>query len=106
MNVLFVCNQAQHRSPTAEEIFSEKYDTNCAGIYSEDKPVTAQLMKWADTIVCMEEVQRKWIVENYGKYTLSIRLVVLEIPDVYRYMQEELITQLQNKMKQYRVIKI
>jgi protein-tyrosine-phosphatase len=39
MNVLFICNQNQNRSKTAEHIFKKLFNTKSAGLYN-DNPVT------------------------------------------------------------------
>ena len=54
MKVLFICNQNQNRSKTAEELFKNKFLTKSAGLFNE-QPVTEKQLSWADTIVVMEE---------------------------------------------------
>ena len=47
MKILFICNQNQHRSKTAEELFKDRFDTASAGLYNE-KPVTEQELEEAE----------------------------------------------------------
>ena len=95
MNKLFVCNQGRHRSRTAAELFSGRY----AGIYSEESPVTDELISWADMVLVMEDAQRSWIGENFPKQCMAKKIVSLDIPDVYQYRQEELVQLLKKKIK-------
>jgi len=52
MNILFICNQNQNRSKTAEELFKDRFNTRSAGLYNE-KPVTEKQISWADVIIVM-----------------------------------------------------
>jgi predicted protein tyrosine phosphatase len=97
MNILFICNQNQNRSKTAEEIFKDKFDTQSAGLYNA-KPVTEKQISWADTIVVMEDVQRSEIAKRFPKYYMRKRILSLAIPDVYHYGQPELIEILNSKI--------
>ena len=99
MKVLFICNQSIDRSPTAEEIFGLKHETKSAGIYSEAKPVTSELLEWAELVFVIEQHQRKWISERFPKEYLKKKILCLEIPDVYGRGQEELKKELIKKVK-------
>ena len=66
MNVLFICNQNENRSKTAEEIFKDRFKTKSAGLYNT-KPVTEKQISWADTIIVMEEAQRSEIANRFPK---------------------------------------
>ncbi len=50
MNVLFVCNQNENRSKTAEEIFKSRFETKSAGLFNRN-PITEKELSWADVIV-------------------------------------------------------
>lgn len=97
MKVLFICNQNQNRSKTAEELFSAQYETLSAGLYNE-KPVNEQQLSWAEMIVVMEETQRKELSKRFPKQYLKKQIICLEIPDIYFYNQPELIEVLKEKM--------
>ena len=97
MNVLFICNQNQNRSKTAEEIFKDRFNTKSAGLYNV-KPVTEKQISWADTIIVMEEAQRSEIANRFPKQYMLKRILSLDIPDVYYYNQHELIEILNSKM--------
>jgi predicted protein tyrosine phosphatase len=101
MRVLFVCSQNRLRSPTAEAVFSE-YDgleVSSAGTASDAvTPISVDLIEWADIVFAMENHHRNKLQERYGKLLETKRLVVLRIPDVYKYMEPELIEVLKNKV--------
>lgn len=99
MKVLFVCNQNQNRSKTAEDIFKDKFETKSAGLYN-DKPVNENQLSWADIIVVMEEVQRAEIAKRFPKQYLQKRILSLDIPDIYYYNQPELVKMLKSRINE------
>ncbi len=99
MKLLFICNQNQNRSKTAEELFKSKFKTKSAGLFN-NKPVTSKQLDWADTVVVMEEPQRTEIAKRFPKHYMKKRILSLEIPDIYQYNQEELIKTLKLKFNQ------
>ncbi|OYT31811.1 phosphotyrosine protein phosphatase [Candidatus Woesearchaeota archaeon] len=98
MNVLFICNQNENRSKTAEEIFKNRFNTKSAGLYNA-KPVTEKQISWADTIIVMEEAQRSEIAKRFPKQYMLKRILSLDIPDIYQYNQPELIEILKTKFE-------
>lgn len=96
MNVLFICNQNQNRSKTAEKLFKDRFQTKSAGLYN-DKPVTKRELIWADVIVVMEDDQRNEIAKRFSDIYMQKRILSLNIPDIYYYNQPELIVELENK---------
>ena len=96
MNILFICNQNQNRSKTAEELFRSKFSTRSAGLYNE-KPVTKKEMLWADTVVVMEEAQRSELAKRFPDVYMQKRILSLEVPDIYQYGQPELVRVLKEK---------
>ena len=97
MNVLFICNQNQNRSKTAEEIFKSRFNTKSAGLYNS-KLVTEKQISWADTIIVMEEFQRSEIAKRFPKQYMLKHILSLDIPDVYYYNQPRLINILNSKI--------
>lgn len=97
MKVLFVCNQNENRSKTAETIFKNKFKTKSAGLYNK-KPITKKEISWADLVLVMEDRQRSEIAKRFPKEYLMKRIVSLDIPDVYSYNQEKLINELKSKV--------
>jgi len=97
MKVLFICNQNQNRSKTAEEIFKDRFNTKSAGLYNS-RPVTEKQISWADMVIVMEESQRSEIARRFPKQYLLKRILSMDIPDVFHYNQPELIEILNAKM--------
>lgn len=96
--VLFICNQNEHRSKTAEILFKNQYNTRSAGLFNE-KSVTENEINWADIIFVMEESQRSEIAKRFPKSYMKKQILNLEIPDIYQFNQQELINLLKNKMR-------
>ena len=97
MNILFVCNQGRNRSKTAADIFSGRFRTASAGLYS-DTPVTEAQLAQADVFVVMEERHRTEIAMRFPALYLQKRILVLGIPDIYRQGQPELVRLLKAEM--------
>jgi len=99
MKILFICNQNQNRSKTAEEIFKDRFQTRSAGLYNE-KPVTKKELLWADIVVVMEDEQRSEIARRFPDVYMQKRILSLDIPDIYHYNQLELVDVLENKFNE------
>jgi predicted protein tyrosine phosphatase len=99
MNVLFICNQNQNRSRTAEEMFRGKFRTKSAGLYN-NPPVNEKQISWADMIIVMDENQRSEIAKRFPKLYMSKHILSLDVPDVYRYNQPELVEILNSRMSE------
>ena len=97
MNILFICNQGRNRSKTAAQLFSGRFQTASAGLYS-DTPVTQSQLGRADVIIVMEEKHRAEIAKRFPAVYLQKRILVLEISDIYRHGQLELARLLRLKM--------
>ena len=100
MKILFICNQNMHRSKTAEEQFSSKFETKSAGLYN-DPPVSKEQITWADVILVMEEEQRLEISKRFPKLYLQKQIINLNIPDIYGYNQPKLREVLELHMDNY-----
>ena len=90
MKLLFICNQNQNRSKTAEFLFKENFETKSAGLYNQ-RPVTKKHLDWADVILVMEDTQRREIAERFPNQYLKKRIISLDIPDIYHHDQPELV---------------
>lgn len=100
MKILFICNQNQHRSRTAEELFKERFETRSAGLFNEN-PVTDSEIGWADKIAVMEDFQRAEIAKRFPKHYMQKQIISLDIPDIYSYNQPELIEILKSKVSKH-----
>jgi predicted protein tyrosine phosphatase len=103
-NVLFVCSRNRLRSPTAEQIFAEHpgIETDSAGLAPDaDVRLSGDQVQWADLIVVMEKSHRTKLNRSYSRQISGKRVVCLDIPDKYAYMQPELVTLLRTRMAPY-----
>lgn len=94
MNVLFICSQNRLRSPTAEQVFAgwPGIETASAGLNRDaENPVTPELLAWAQLIFVMERAHRSKLSGKFKKHLGGKRVVCLEIPDDYDYMDPGLI---------------
>lgn len=99
MKVLFICNQNKNRSKTAEDLFSDRFETRSAGLYNE-KPVTSKELLWADVVAVMDEGQRSELGRRFPKEYLQKKIVSLEVPDVYKAGQAALKEALSKRIKE------
>ena len=97
MKLLFVCNQNKHRSKTAEDIFKDDYETKSAGLFNQS-PVTEKEMSWADIILVMEDFQRSELARRFPKQYIKKQIISLNIPDIYKYQQREIIALLKERV--------
>ncbi|ALI99862.1 low molecular weight protein tyrosine phosphatase family protein [Rufibacter tibetensis] len=101
MNVLFICSRNQWRSPTAEKVFQTYEGFTCRSAGTSDKArikVNAKLLEWADLIFVMEKKHKQILISTYGTLVREKELYVLDIPDEYGYMDEELIQMLETSV--------
>ena len=98
LNLLFVCSRNQWRSPTAEALWRKKagFRARSAGTCPRDrKTVGAADIQWADIIFVMEKKHKSKLVADFGHLLEHKPLHVLDIPDEYKYMDAELIAELE-----------
>jgi predicted protein tyrosine phosphatase len=104
MKILFICSQNRLRSPTAEAIFSDSpgIEAMSAGTnHDADTPVSADLIEWADIVFVMEEMHRSKLHQRFEAALKTKKLVVLNIPDHYGYMDPELVQILRTKVSRH-----
>jgi predicted protein tyrosine phosphatase len=102
--VLFVCSQNELRSPTAERVFSGRRDIEVASAglnHDAPQPVTPELLAWADVIFVMEKAHLSRMRGRFRKHLNRQRLVCLDIPDLYDYMEPALVELLEAKVPKY-----
>ena len=102
--VLFVCSRNRLRSPTAEEIFSETigWEVASAGLSPDaEEPLTGEVVQWADLIFVMEKTHRARLARRFAGDLKNKRVICLDIPDNYEYMQPELVALLEAKIKPF-----
>lgn len=102
--VLFICSKNKWRSLTAETIYknSSSIHVQSAGTENGSRiKVNAKLITWADLIFVMEKHHREKLLLNYSEETKNKQIVILEIPDVYKFMDKELIEEIQISVLEY-----
>jgi predicted protein tyrosine phosphatase len=93
-NILFICSRNQWRSPTAESIFRKHPDLNVRSAGTSDKArrkVTDTDIGWAHTIFVMESQHRRQLQSKFGDLLTNKKLIILDIPDDYQFMDPELV---------------
>lgn len=102
--VLFVCSQNRLRSPTAEQVFSKRADieVDSAGTNNDaDNPLTAELVEWADIIFVMEKTHRNKLQQRFRRHLKKARVICLDIPDEFQFMDPMLVRLLEAKVSRY-----
>ena len=102
INILFICAKNQWRSPTAETIYRQdsRFNVRSAGINSSArKRISDRDIAWADLILVMENQHKKAIANRYRDLDLP-DIFVLDIPDDYQYMSEELILMIRDSTEE------
>jgi predicted protein tyrosine phosphatase len=100
-NVLFVCSRNQWRSPTAEQVFKKhaKLAVRSGGTSAQARrKVSADDVAWADVIFVMEEKHRTRLAAEFARLLQHKILYVLDIPDEYRLMDPNLISELERSV--------
>lgn len=97
---LFICSQNRLRSPTAEQIFAgwPDVETDSAGLGGDATvPLSTEQIEWANIIFVMEKIHRNRLSSKFRSHLNGKRIICLDIPDDYEFMQPELIKLLQTK---------
>ena len=103
-NLLFVCSRNKWRSLTAETIYknSSEYDVKSAG--TEDSArikINLKLIVWAEIIFVMEKKHKEKLLEKFPNEISNKKVIILDIPDIYKYMDKELIEEIQTSISEY-----
>ncbi|WP_413173543.1 low molecular weight protein tyrosine phosphatase family protein [Anabaena azotica] len=99
--LLFLCSQNRLRSPTAEAVFSEYpgLEVDSAGLdRTAQNPVSTESITWADIIFVMEKSHKSKLSKNFQPFLKDKKVICLDIPDEYEYMQADLIELLKRKV--------
>ena len=101
MKLLFVCSQNRLRSPTAEAVFADYkgLEVDSAGLDREAEiPLSSEAIEWADIIFVMEKSHRSKLSRNFQPLLKHKRVICLDIPDEYEYMEPALVQLLKKKV--------
>ncbi len=63
-----------------------------------ENPLSRDLIEWADMIVVMEKAHRSKVQSRFRSSLKSKRLICLDIPDNYKFMDPALVQLLEKKM--------
>lgn len=102
--VLFLCGKNRLRSPTAEQIFAARpdLDVTSAGLSQDaDIPVTPELLIWAEIVFVMERVHRQKLSARFQRHLKGKKVICLDIPDDYEFMDPKLILLLQARVPRH-----
>jgi len=102
--VLFVCSQNRLRSPTAEQVFATRHGIEVASAGLDDtcgNPVTGELLDWADIVFVMERAHRSKLQRRFKPHLRDVRLICLDIPDDYEFMDPALVRILEARVPRF-----
>ena len=103
-HILFICSQNRLRSPTAERVFAswEGIEVASAGLNEgAESPVTPELLGWADMVFVMEKAHRNKLSKKFREYLRSKRIICLDIPDEFEFMDPTLVSLLRAKVSKH-----
>lgn len=101
MKLLFVCSKNRLRSPTAEAVFAgyKGLEVESAGLDREAEILlSSEAIQWADIVFVMEKSHRSKLSKNFQSYLKHKRVICLDIPDEYEYMESDLVELLKRKV--------
>jgi predicted protein tyrosine phosphatase len=102
LRILFVCGRNQWRSPTAERIYRDdpRIDVRSAGLSNRSgHKLSGKDLAWANLVMVMERRHKTRILEDFREEVELPRIVSLDIPDDYPFMDPELIELLRDKVE-------
>jgi len=95
---LFLCTHNRLRSPTAEQVFATwpGVETDSAGLGADaDVPLSPEQLDWAEIVFVMEKKHKARLSTGFKRHLNGKRVICLDIPDEYAFMQAELVTLLE-----------
>ncbi|KQZ79184.1 phosphotyrosine protein phosphatase [Rhodanobacter sp. Root561] len=98
--VLFLCSRNRLRSPTAEQVFGAwpELEVDSAGLADDAETLlSAEQLDWAELIVVMEATHRRRLQARHRSRLRGKKVICLDIPDHYAFMQPELVALLLRK---------
>ncbi|HEY9694433.1 MAG TPA: low molecular weight protein tyrosine phosphatase family protein [Oculatellaceae cyanobacterium] len=99
--LLFICSKNRLRSPTAETVFSEYQglEVDSAGLdRNAEISLSSEAIQWADIIFVMEKSHRNKLSQKFRDWLRDKRVICLNIPDEYEYMEPALVELLKKKV--------
>ena len=102
--LLFICSANKLRSPTAEHVLStwSNIETDSAGLNaSADQQLSTEQVEWADIVFVMEKTHRNKLTKKFRKYLKNKRVICLDIPDEYEFMDPILVRLLEARVSRF-----
>jgi predicted protein tyrosine phosphatase len=102
--LLFVCSANRKRSPTAEALFkgSRYYEARSGGTSERARiKLSEGLIGWSDSIFVMEKRHRELMFQRFASILNAKSVTVLDIPDDFAFMDEDLIELLRARLSPY-----
>ena len=108
MNVLFVCSSNLHRSKTAQDYFKQELSgcqfqsagTNQKSCTKHNTTfLSEEMLEWASVVYVMEAHHLN-LINQATAFGYNSKMMVLGVPDVYTYWQDELIRDLDPKVRE------
>jgi len=100
-NILFICSRNQWRSPTAEKVYSKDPHVHARSAGTSPKARNVKDITWAELIFVMEHKHKDRLKATYSKLLQYKKVIVLDIPDEYQYMDEELVELIEASVEGY-----
>jgi predicted protein tyrosine phosphatase len=104
IKLLFICSRNKWRSLTAEKIFDglNGYEVRSAGTEEGARiKVTEGHIGWSDLIFVMEKKHLRRLKDKFSNMLNSKQIICLDIPDDYKFMDEELIEILKSRVSEH-----
>lgn len=99
--VLFVCRYNRCRSATAERLFCKRPDVDVRSAGTSDDAlvrVNRAMLDWADVILTMDPQQQKALARLFPGHPSLKRIVCLDIPDDYAFLDPGLVKLLEERV--------
>ena len=103
-NLLFICSRNRLRSPTAEQVFASRKEvqTDSAGLAPDAAtPLSGDQLEWATHIFVMEKAHKTKVLKHFAGYVQDKKIICLNIPDDYDYMDPALLQLLEARVGPY-----
>jgi predicted protein tyrosine phosphatase len=102
IRALFICGRARARGPTAAQIAAqmEGVRADCGGLSNDaDDSLSPEQLEWADTVFVMEARHKTQLAAKFQGSLRGKAIINLDVPDLYSFMQPELVEILTNKLR-------
>ena len=102
IRALFICGKAQARGPTAAQIASQMdgVRADCGGLSNDaDDLLSVEQLEWADVVFVMEPRHKTRLSAKFSGALRGKQIINLDVPDLYSFMQPELVEILTNKLR-------